>query len=137
MTSARGRASLTPPISKTGDLTEIRLPVDVHAPALARAGVVASTSVSDEEADVLALLVSELVSNVVRHSGLGPTDEMTIRVRDLGRAIRVEVVDAGGRLPPELGSPEQGQGLYLVDRLSAAWGIKGDGSTTAWFELER
>jgi anti-sigma regulatory factor (Ser/Thr protein kinase) len=81
--------------------------------------------------------VSELVANVVRHSDLGPTDEMTVRVEEHGHTIRVEVTDHGGRYVAEPQVPDRGQGLYLVDRLSPRWGVDREGSgTRAWFELE-
>jgi anti-sigma regulatory factor (Ser/Thr protein kinase) len=114
-------------------MTELRLPVTPDAPALARAGVAAVTALPNGSQD-LQLLVSELVTNVVRHSGLGPTDEMTVRIEDLGGRIRVDVSDHGSR-DPDLRM--RGQGLELVDRLSTKWSLDREGSRTiAWFELE-
>jgi Histidine kinase-like ATPase domain len=108
---------------KTGIVTELRLPVAADAPALARAGVGAVTDLPDEAAQVLQLLVSELVTNVVRHSGLGPTDEMTVRVEESGHTTRVEVMDHGDRYVKGATGHNRGQGLKLVDCLSVsgAW----------------
>jgi anti-sigma regulatory factor (Ser/Thr protein kinase) len=116
-------------------MTELRLPVTPDAPALARAGVAAVTALPEGSAQDLQLLTSELVSNVVRHSGLGATDEMTVRIEDLADRIRVAVTDHGSR-DPDLST--RARGLELVDRLSTRWSVDREGSRTiAWFELCR
>jgi serine/threonine-protein kinase RsbW len=86
------------------------------------------------------LLVSELVSNSVRHAGLGRDDLIRVTADWSGNRLLVHVRDGGGprRASPVVGSfrpapgAESGWGLYFVDRLASRW------STTAggyWFEL--
>ena len=82
------------------------------------------------------LLVSELVGNAVRHTGA-----QTLWLRLLLRRgrIRVEVRDPSRGLPCLLPVQEldvSGRGLFLVDRLSARWGVDllPHGKTT-WFEM--
>jgi anti-sigma regulatory factor (Ser/Thr protein kinase) len=86
------------------------------------------------------LLVSELVSNSVRHAGLGRDDLIRVTAHWSGDRLMVHVRDGGG--PPQA-SPvsasirpapgaESGWGLYLVDRLASRWGTTADGY---WFEL--
>ena len=83
------------------------------------------------------LLVSELVTNSVRHAGqpLGAP----VRITAIARAalLRVAVEDKGDghvRLrPPD--PDEGGFGLNLVDRLAARWGSTHEHSTEVWFEL--
>jgi anti-sigma regulatory factor (Ser/Thr protein kinase) len=92
------------------------------------------------DADALTLLVTELVTNAVRHADLWPDDMITLTVRLEGDRVRVEVTDPGradASFEPPDGEPpkEGGYGLFLVDGLAAAWGIHRDGSTTVWFEL--
>ena len=82
------------------------------------------------------LLVTELVSNSVRH---GDGDQVRV-VYDVPAPdrFRCEVVDDGtGFLPlaRPVGSQEDGGwGLYLVETLSETWGVR-EGSTHVWFEL--
>ena len=83
------------------------------------------------------LLLSELVTNAVRHGeGAGPI-ELAVRCED--RLLHVEVHDNGpGFAPPErtADSPlDSGWGLYLVRTLSDRWGVAADGSDCVWFEL--
>lgn len=86
----------------------------------------------------LRLIVSELVTNAVRH-GLAREGwiELAIAV-DRGKA-RVDVTDGGGGFAPprELPAPEEpgGWGLVVVDRLASNWGIDGGASTRVWAEL--
>jgi anti-sigma regulatory factor (Ser/Thr protein kinase) len=90
----------------------------------------------------LELLVSELVSNVVRHSGLGPQETMEVHVHMEPKHVRVEVRDEGEGLarPIPLAEPKEpgtgGFGLLLVDRIATRWGTESDHGTTVWFELE-
>jgi anti-sigma regulatory factor (Ser/Thr protein kinase) len=87
------------------------------------------------------LLLSELVTNSVRHSGSGlPGQRVTVTVLSEGEVIRVEVTDRSGVTVPVLrpadSGAEGGRGLYLVDSLAARWGVERAGDrTTTWFEL--
>jgi len=100
-----------------------------------------SGAVEDDLLENLRLLVSEVVTNSVRHAGLSPTDRIELRITVDTRTVRVEVRDTGpGFEPPD--SPktmfqETGWGLYLVDRLADRWGVTSDVGTTVWFELDR
>jgi anti-sigma regulatory factor (Ser/Thr protein kinase) len=91
--------------------------------------------------DVAALLVSELFSNSLRHSGSGaPGETVTVAVKTTNDVIRVEVTDRSGPGVPEprpAGSDvEDGRGLHLVARLATRWGWRRRGGRTiTWFEL--
>jgi anti-sigma regulatory factor (Ser/Thr protein kinase) len=86
------------------------------------------------------LLVSELVTNAVRHGGLRPDDEVHVHVIATAEAVRVEVTDPGrGFDPAAVPRPHDtgGYGLYLVQRLADRWGVEPDDGVSVWFELDR
>jgi anti-sigma regulatory factor (Ser/Thr protein kinase) len=91
--------------------------------------------------DVAVLLVSEVFSNSVRHSGSGAAGEtVTVAVRAGGGIVRVEVTDLAGpgapRLRPVGHDAEGGRGLQLVADLAARWGTRRRGGRlVTWFEL--
>lgn len=90
-----------------------------------------------ELADTTALLVSELVSNVVLHAHT----PCCLRIA-VGRGrIRIEVQDGSDRLPglKEKTDPlaQSGRGMQLVEGLSEAYGVEPNpaGGKRVWFEL--
>ena len=90
------------------------------------------------------LLVSELVTNSLRHAELGPEDCIGLGVDVDGERVRVEVTDPGKGFefegPADDPDTVEGWGLYLVATLSDRWGVvsgERDGSTSVWFELDR
>lgn len=91
-------------------------------------------SIGSEAMENLKLVTSELVNNAYLH-GEGA---ITLRV-DLGAdTVRVEVIDQGAGVTPEIGEKrrpgEGGLGLRIVDRLASRWGAY-EGSTHVWAEL--
>jgi anti-sigma regulatory factor (Ser/Thr protein kinase) len=87
----------------------------------------------------LRLLVTELVTNSVRHTG-APTVVLKVLVGN--QVVLTEVSDAGpGFDPGDAGSPgpdHTGWGLFLVERLAERWGVTRNGTgTKVWFELRR
>lgn len=91
--------------------------------------------------EVAQLLISELVTNSIRHAGLGPDDRIRVEAEVSGSRLRVDVLDGSrqsgphrvsGTIRPAPGA-ESGWGLFLVDRLATRWGWGRDGY---WFELE-
>ena len=86
------------------------------------------------------LLVSELVTNAIRHAGLGDDDVILLVVVTGERALRIEVCDPGRGF--EVSEPEpdptrpSGWGLYLVRELSDRWGVDRSVDTRVWFELD-
>ena len=101
---------------------------------LIEAGVCA-TAVTDA-----ALVISELVSNALRHAQ--PLPGAGIRVAwDLDTdSVRVAVSDGGGSTRPELGeltpTTTGGRGLRIVARLSRRWGtFRDEEGTTVWAEV--
>jgi two-component sensor histidine kinase len=87
------------------------------------------------------LLVSELVTNAVRHAGT-PSFVVDVDYSPGGRT-RVAVTDTGlGHPIPRTPDPtsEHGRGLQLVARLADRWGAHRRRATqekTVWFELQQ
>ncbi|HEY7074985.1 MAG TPA: ATP-binding protein [Solirubrobacteraceae bacterium] len=84
------------------------------------------------------LLLSEVVTNSVRHAGLNDDDAIEV-VLDAGDVLRVEVRNRGAgfevkALEPDPARPS-GWGLYLVEQLADRWGVDQGPPTTVWFEL--
>ena len=86
------------------------------------------------------LLVSELVTNSVRHSGAGRADRVRLDVASHGRTVRVEVSDGGrGFEPRPRAKPSEepgGWGLHLVERIATRWGVQTGRRTRVWFEID-
>jgi signal transduction histidine kinase len=111
---------------------ELHLPVGSDAPSLARARVAAEIDLPASTSHVLSLLTSELVSNAVQHAGMGPDQDVIVKLVQDGR-VRVEVTDEG----PGFDQKTAGLGLQLVGQLAATWGVQADdGRYTVWFELD-
>jgi anti-sigma regulatory factor (Ser/Thr protein kinase) len=94
----------------------------------------------DRESErTLALLVSELVNNAVRHGGAGEGELIELELGATAIGVGVEVTDPGpGFAPkPREGALDEpgGWGLVLVDQMAERWGVVHDGRTHVWFEL--
>jgi anti-sigma regulatory factor (Ser/Thr protein kinase) len=137
----RARASGRP----DGAAVAVRLPCDERAPAAARS-VVAQCLSERVAADVrenAQLVVSELVSNGVLHSGACAADALVVRVGLSRTMVRLEVEDPGrgGVVAPR--SPDLtiggGFGLQLVQAVSERWGMERvtEGGTSVWAQLPR
>lgn len=120
---------------------ELRLPANPRAARLARQALdPLTTELRADQVDNVRLLVSELVTNSVRHAGLPTDGAVTLKVSLTGRTIRVEVYDAGeGFTPaaPPRPREDSGWGLYLVERIANRWGVRGNDTTCVWFEIDR
>jgi anti-sigma regulatory factor (Ser/Thr protein kinase) len=113
------------------------IPRDPSAPATARRMVDGLDGViGDTTAEQARLLLSEVVTNAVRH-GEGEAIRVLIDA-ERGGDLRCEVVDEGhGFVPRARDKPstaEGGWGLHLVETLSRRWGVRAR-STHVWFEL--
>ena len=91
--------------------------------------------IEEQTLEDLRLIVSELVTNAVKH---GPEGRVKVRLRRDGNTIRGEVEDEGTspfgpRRKARLG-PDGGLGLRLVNSLSDRWGVEA-GTARVWFEL--
>jgi anti-sigma regulatory factor (Ser/Thr protein kinase) len=117
-------------------MSTIELPPEPTSPGVARRFVADCLARLDgAPTDVVALLVSELVTNAVLHA----RTPMTVTVNVGDDAVRVEVQDGSPALPTlrqyDRRAPT-GRGLQMVERLAGRWGVDaGDGSKTVWFEL--
>ncbi|MCX5381809.1 ATP-binding protein [Streptomyces sp. NBC_00083] len=91
-------------------------------------------------AETLILLISELVTNAVVHTGCPAVLRMLLGPAE-GGTVRVEVADASCR-PPEprhaQGDDTNGRGLELVDGLADRWGWRAEaGGKAIWCEVDR
>jgi anti-sigma regulatory factor (Ser/Thr protein kinase) len=112
-----------------------------EAAAGARAALIPlERRIAPELMDDVRLLVSELVTNSVRHSDIVASEHVQLDVAVDSSRIRVEVWDSGIGFEPHPRRPGQskdgGWGLYLVDRLADRWGVFRDRLTRVWFEID-
>jgi len=126
-------------------LGQICLPAQVDSVPIARQYVRLLLQVVEHaQADDALLLVSELVTNAVRHSDSGrlPDGRVAVAVANYDGTLHIDVVDAGStghqpRLCTDVGLDSGGgRGLWLVQELASAWGWQ-ETSTgrVVWFQL--
>jgi serine/threonine-protein kinase RsbW len=96
------------------------------APAAARDAVAAGIGgrVADDVLGDARLLISELVSNCVRHAGLA-TDGV----------VRIGADGTAGTVAARPPTSQGGYGLHLVEALAHRWGVTREGFTRVWVEL--
>jgi anti-sigma regulatory factor (Ser/Thr protein kinase) len=91
--------------------------------------------VDDDVLEDMQLLVSEVVTNGIRH-GSGRIDLEVLLNGD--RAV-VRCIDEGSGFEPGEPKPHDdrtgGYGLVLVDRLAKSWGVTPGSGSCVWFEL--
>jgi anti-sigma regulatory factor (Ser/Thr protein kinase) len=126
----------------------VELAGGVNAAAAARRAITArGPELPDPlHGDVL-LLVTELVTNAVRHGRAGPEDSVRLECRRAGDRLRFLVSERNPRLTGNgaavtltprrrtNGSPP-GWGLVLIERIAEDWGVGDAGpGTCVWFEV--
>lgn len=107
------------------------------SPSDARRRVAAEIGDCPAALEATELLVSELVTNALTHTG---DAEIPVSVEHLDRRIMVSVSDSSSEVP----APRQtdvttpgGLGLRLVDRLADDWGVEQhpDDGKSVWFTI--
>jgi anti-sigma regulatory factor (Ser/Thr protein kinase) len=115
---------------------------DLGATSEARhASGVLSDYVDDEALERILLVMSELVTNSVRHAGLKPSQRIELELTVRSGRIDLDVIDPGSGFKPAAVRPgsedgTHGWGLWLVDRLADRWGVESGLSTRAWGEFD-
>lgn len=115
-------------------MEEVTLQVESNheAPRLSRSRLEPKKDFLEPRYDDVMLIVSELVSNSVRH---GSSNGIDIKVSAKSGRIRVEVTDEGPGFSAN--DPRgDGLGLAIVEKLADRWGMKDHRRKfTVWAEL--
>ena len=130
--------------SRAGDeVVELAVEAGPRAPRVARTLLAQALGerVAEPELANAQLLLSELVTNSVRHSGVPAGAELVVRLRVWDGGCRIEVEDPGhdGAIAPRSRDPVEpgGMGLHMVQSLSERWGLAraAGGPTRVWAQL--
>jgi len=123
-------------------LLALSVPGGPAAPRAARQALAEALGgrISDRARGDALIVVSELVTNAIRHGGArGPSGDVAVHAALREAVLRLEVTDPGPGFEPGGHGPRSdgGYGLHLLDRLAARWGVVGAEPVTVWVELDR
>jgi anti-sigma regulatory factor (Ser/Thr protein kinase) len=120
---------------------QLTVPAGPAAPATARRALTRWLSLRTTNG-LLAdapLVVSELVTNSLRHAGLQDTAAVRVSAALESGVLRIEVEDGGTSGAVVRREPNRdrggGFGLNIIDALALCWGVKRAGGTLVWVEL--
>ena len=117
-----------------------------HAPssvAIARqclSSELTAAGVQEPIIDDTNVIISELLSNALRHARPLPSGHIRLSWSRTGESLEVAVSDGGAMTAPRRGHPTLsslgGRGLGIVESLAEHWGVRyEDGCTTVWAVL--
>ena len=134
--------TLTDPARLSVTQIDLRLTPNSEAALAARHSLVRlEGGLPPEKLEDVRLIVSELVTNSVRHAGLSPDEHILLAVMISDRSVRGRVCDPGpGFKKPSEPRPRTdmsgGWGLPIVESISDRWGIERNGCACVWFEID-
>jgi anti-sigma regulatory factor (Ser/Thr protein kinase) len=119
----------------------LSLPAEMDAVSEARRWALGVTDglLSVEAASDLRLVISEVVTNSLRHGADGEKIDLAVTPKDSFLCVQVTDDGPGLASTPRAMVPEEngGFGLFLVEQLTRRWGITREGHRTrVWFELD-
>jgi two-component sensor histidine kinase len=118
-----------------GTRFKLRPRLDSVAEARARLRAVLDSWADENRRQTAVLLLSELVTNAIRHAHGAVRVNVTLAKERLRAQVRDESPD-----PPQRREADEsgGRGMQLLDGMAQRWGVRqhrGDGKTV-WFELD-
>lgn len=112
----------------------LQVEANAHAPRVSRSYLKGMQPSLGSRFNDVALVLSELVTNAVRHA-MG-TRDVDVLIKATDDSIRLEVSDAGPCF--EKNKPrEDGMGLDIVGRIAEDWGVECDSKCTVWAVIGR
>jgi serine/threonine-protein kinase RsbW len=120
---------------------QITVPAGPAAPATARRALMhwLSAHATNGLLSDAPLVISELVTNSLRHAGLPDAATVRVSAQLADGVLRLEVEDEGTSGAVSRRTPNRhrggGYGLNIVDALAARWGVERDAGTLVWVEL--
>ena len=129
-------------MKKAEPLIVLELPAEPHSAKVARDAIAGLDGHLGSVFGDVVLLISELVTNSVRHAGLDASQPLRLSLQAEGEVVRIAVRDPGpGFRPPKAPTDPAhvgGWGLVLVDQLAEKWGVEHDGeANVVWCELKK
>jgi anti-sigma regulatory factor (Ser/Thr protein kinase) len=121
---------------------QVTVPAGPAAPAAARRALTRwlSTRATNGLLSDAPLIVSELVTNSLRHAGLEDAAAVRVSAALADGVLRIEVQDGGtnGSVVRRTPNRDQGGGfgLNIIDALAMRWGVERSGGTRVWVELQ-
>lgn len=113
------------------NLWERALPFDPASVPAARRQIGSTLrdyGVDSDTADDAMLVLTELVSNALRHARPLPSGTLRVRCAVRRDVVRIEVTDGGASTRPHIVNPPVtalgGRGLSIVSELAQSWGVR-------------
>jgi anti-sigma regulatory factor (Ser/Thr protein kinase) len=128
-------------LDRRADLMEVSVSAGAAGPAVARRALRhwLAAHGSDQVLVDASLVVSELVTNSVRHAGLPKGARVRVSAALAAGVLRLEVQDGGtsGTVAPRAPSEDGGGGfgLNIIEAVALRWGVERHGATLLWAEL--
>ena len=116
----------------------IGLPHAPEAPGLARREVLGTFGhrLPERTLEDLLVVVSELVTNAVRHGGSGIGPGLALALEVDAHRMRVTAMDGGAGQRDRIDEGVGGWGLAMVASLADRWGFRPGRPTVAWAEFD-
>ncbi len=132
---------MTAAVKAPGERSTRTLPAVAGAVSEARrwTASVAGSLLGEDQAENLRLVISELVTNALRHGAEGQRIDLAVTPK--AEFLCVQVTDDGPGLAPRPRALETddngGFGLFFVEQLTRRWGVTRENRRTrVWFELD-
>ena len=132
-------------IAQNGPMSSVSVPharSSVSAARHALADELDANGVGTPMRDDAVLVLSELVSNAIKHAAPLPSGHIFVCWCIRQDRLHLEITDGGGQTRPQAAvaavSSLGGRGLDIVRTICSAWGVTEDGNAvTVWADLPR
>jgi anti-sigma regulatory factor (Ser/Thr protein kinase) len=132
-------------IARNGPMCSVTVPHErssVRAARHALAAELAANGIGTPMRDDAVLVLSELVSNAIKHAAPLPSGHISVCWYIRQDRLHLEITDGGGQTRPQAAvaavSSLGGRGLDIVRTICSAWGVTEHGNAvTVWADLPR